>query len=139
MEKYERDEYRNRTGSLDKRRNVPKMLKKQGELSSEDEQRLFDQDTRKGRGAREYENASSRRVAGESEDEEEEDSAMRKAGRQRGRSSKRRRVVAETEDLRQLGPFNVDRAPTGQFVPKGSIAHPIEEYPDSKLKSRGAR
>ena len=42
MEKYERDEYRNRTGSLDKRRNVPKMLKKQGELSSEDEQRLFD-------------------------------------------------------------------------------------------------
>ena len=115
------------------------MLKKQGELSSEDEQRLFDQDSRRGKGAREYEHASSRRVAGESEyEEEEEDSAMRKAGRQRGRSSKRR-VVAETEDLRHLGPFNVDRAPTGQFVPKGSIAHPIEEYPDSKLKSRGAR
>jgi len=31
-----------------------------------------------------------------------------------------------SEDLRKYGPFNVDRAPTGQFVPKGSINNPIQ-------------
>lgn len=41
-----------------------------------------------------------------------------------------------TEDLRKFGPFNVDRAPTGQFVPKGSIQDPIDEYPESKTKTR---
>lgn len=43
-----------------------------------------------------------------------------------------------TKDIRKYGPFNVDRAPTGQFVPKGSIAHPLEEYPESKTKARRA-
>jgi hypothetical protein len=38
--------------------------------------------------------------------------------------------------LRKVGPFNVDRAPTGQFVSKGSINNPIDEYPDSKTKLR---
>lgn len=41
-----------------------------------------------------------------------------------------------SEDLRQYGPFNVARAPTGQFVPKGSIKNPIEEFPESKTKVR---
>ena len=41
-----------------------------------------------------------------------------------------------TEDLRKYGPFNVDRTPTGQFVPKGSIKNTIDEYPDSKTKVR---
>ncbi len=43
------------------------------------------------------------------------------------------------EDLRQYGPFNVDRAPTGQFVPKGSMRHPLDSYPDSKTKIRMER
>lgn len=29
--------------------------------------------------------------------------------------------MEEEEDFRHFGPFNVDRAPTGQFVPKGTI------------------
>ena len=41
-----------------------------------------------------------------------------------------------SEDLRKYGPFNVDRAPTGQLVKKGSIDNPIDEYPDSKTKQR---
>jgi hypothetical protein len=45
-----------------------------------------------------------------------------------------------SEDLRKFGPFNVDRASTGQFVPKGSIDNPIDEYDDSKTKgTRHAR
>jgi hypothetical protein len=40
------------------------------------------------------------------------------------------------EDLRKYGPFNVDRAPTGQFVAKGSIKEPIEEFPDIETKIR---
>ena len=40
------------------------------------------------------------------------------------------------EDLRKYAPFNVERAPTGQFVPKGMIRNPIESYPDSKTKIR---
>lgn len=38
------------------------------------------------------------------------------------------------EDQRKNGPFNVDRAPTGQFVRKGQIDDPIDEYSDSKTK-----
>ncbi len=37
-------------------------------------------------------------------------------------------------DLRHLGPFNVDRDPSGRLVPKGSIANPIASYPESKTK-----
>ena len=33
-----------------------------------------------------------------------------------------------------MGPFNVDRAPTGQFVSKGSIKNPIERFPSSEEK-----
>ena len=40
------------------------------------------------------------------------------------------------EDLRKYGPFNVDRAPSGQLVKKGSIDNPIDEYPESKTKLR---
>ncbi len=39
-----------------------------------------------------------------------------------------------SEDLRKYGPFNVDRAPTGQFVSKGAIDNPRDSYPDSKTK-----
>jgi hypothetical protein len=39
-------------------------------------------------------------------------------------------------DKRQFAPFNVDRAPTGQLVPKGSIKDPIQSYGDSKQKFR---
>jgi len=39
-------------------------------------------------------------------------------------------------DRRHFGPFNVDRAPTGQFVSKGALKNPIEQYPDSKEKIR---
>ena len=39
-----------------------------------------------------------------------------------------------SEDKRKYGPFNVDRAPTGQLVKKGSIDNPIDEYPESKTK-----
>lgn len=41
-----------------------------------------------------------------------------------------------SEDLRKYGPFNVDRAPTGQFVSKGALKNPIDKYPDSKTKIR---
>jgi hypothetical protein len=40
------------------------------------------------------------------------------------------------EDLRRYAPFNVDRAPTGQLVKKGSIDNPIQRYQDSKSKIR---
>lgn len=36
--------------------------------------------------------------------------------------------------MRHYGPFNVDRASTGQLVPKGTIKDPIQRYPDSKSK-----
>ena len=36
--------------------------------------------------------------------------------------------------MRQFGPFNVDRAPTGQLVPKGTVEDPVNKYPDSKTK-----
>ena len=39
-----------------------------------------------------------------------------------------------SEDLRKYGPFNVDRSPTGQFVSKGSIDNPIEEFSEPKEK-----
>lgn len=39
-------------------------------------------------------------------------------------------------DKRQFAPFNVDRAPTGQLVAKGSVKNPIDSYADSKTKYR---
>ncbi len=36
--------------------------------------------------------------------------------------------------MRHYAPYNVDRAPTGQLVAKGSIKDPIQQYPDSKTK-----
>lgn len=71
-----------------------------------------------------------------SESEEEE---THEQTRQRRSTSSRRRTKEnkdESEDRRTHGPYNVDRAPTGQFVAKGSIEHPIEEYPESKTKIR---
>lgn len=50
------------------------------------------------------------------------------------RNSKKRET--QDEDLRHEGPFNVDRAPTGEFVPKGSIKSPINRYGDSKGRGR---
>lgn len=44
------------------------------------------------------------------------------------------RARSGKDDMRKHGPFNVDRAPTGQLVPKGSIKNPIDRYPDSKPK-----
>ena len=35
------------------------------------------------------------------------------------------KAIGGEEDKRKYGPFNVDRAPTGQFVTKSSIEHPI--------------
>jgi hypothetical protein len=40
------------------------------------------------------------------------------------------------EDKRKYAPFNVDRAPTGQFVAKGSIENPIEEFSDVEAKMK---
>eukprot|EP00347_Sterkiella_histriomuscorum_P011378 403372683 len=47
-----------------------------------------------------------------------------------------RRNIDGSIDLRQFGPFNVERAPTGQLVPKGTVEDPINQYPDSKTKFR---
>jgi hypothetical protein len=38
--------------------------------------------------------------------------------------------------LRHFAPFNVDRAPTGQLVKKGTVDDPIASYPDLDTKIR---
>lgn len=39
-------------------------------------------------------------------------------------------------DLRQFGPFNVERTERGQLAPPGTVKNPINKYPDSKTKYR---
>jgi hypothetical protein len=38
---FERDEFRTTSGALDKRRVVPRMLQKRGDIGSDQEERLF--------------------------------------------------------------------------------------------------
>ena len=38
--------------------------------------------------------------------------------------------------MRHFAPFNVDRAPTGQLVKKGTVDNPIASYPDLDTKVR---
>lgn len=38
--------------------------------------------------------------------------------------------------MRHFAPFNVDRAPTGQLVKKGTVDNPIASYPDLDTKIR---
>lgn len=74
----------------------------------------------------------------EQEESDDQDNSNRRRSRRRGskgRSSKGRRQGGDDdEDLRSKGPFNVDRAPTGKFVKKGSINNPIDEYSDVETK-----
>ncbi|CDW73788.1 UNKNOWN [Stylonychia lemnae] len=64
----------------------------------------------------------------------------RGGGKKSGRSTGTKREIHYNKDgsidLRSFGPFNVDRAPTGQLVPKGTLKNPIDKYPDSKTKFR---
>jgi hypothetical protein len=73
--------------------------------------------------------SSRRRQAVSGREEEHEGYGRRSMSRR-----SRRRPEGEHEDLRKLGPFNVDRSPSGRLVPKGSIDNPIDRYPDSKTK-----
>ena len=75
--------------------------------------------------------------------EETEESELDCGIGRRGQSQNRRQVRsqrgsrrkgASKDDMRHFGPFNVDRAPTGQFAPKGSVDSRIQRFPDSKTK-----
>ncbi|TNV83947.1 hypothetical protein FGO68_gene83 [Halteria grandinella] len=132
---HDRDEFRNKDGSLDRRRVVPRMLQQRGRQQESDNEE-------EGRNAtRTQRHAQGRSQQNRLKGQEDEDfhAQRQRAGRSSKRSQHEMVNKDGTEDLRKYGPFNVDRAPTGKFVPKGSIRNPKDTYPDSKSKSRQQR